>query len=351
MEDDTAEPPEARFEKARARGFRPIVPHMMLAGQPLFHNLTERARIELAQAMIIARARADEPGYDPDAHLRNMDRAGVDMAFLYPTFASYLVAIDSMNPARAGAFARAYNAWLWDFCGRDRERLRGVGLVSLHDPADLVPQLAQIVARGWKAVVLRPNPVKGRTLADPAYEDFWTECERASIAVAIHEGTHAAVPTAGADRFKSRFALHACSHPMEQMMAFLALLEGGVLERHPALRVAFLEAGCGWLPYWLWRLDEIEYRSLAGEVGDNVRMKPSAYFRRQCYIGFEPGEPCLSEVIRVVGEERILFGTDFPHVDHDPGIVDEAWRQRNSLPAGAFEKALRENAARFYGLI
>jgi len=81
------------------------------------------------------------------------------------------------------------------------------------------------------------------------------------MAVGIHEGTHSRLPTTGAERFNSRFALHACSHPMEQMMALLALIEGGVLERHRRLRVAFLESGCGWLPYWLWKLDE-EYKNL-----------------------------------------------------------------------------------------
>src|SRR6185436_16183227 len=98
------------------------------------------------------------------------------------------------------------------------------------------------------------------------------------------------------DRFQTRFAQHACSHPMEMMMALLDLIERGVLERHPDLRVAFLEAGCGWLPYWLWRLDE-EYHHLSGEVHENVRMLPSEYFRRQCFVSADPGEPLLPEIV------------------------------------------------------
>jgi predicted TIM-barrel fold metal-dependent hydrolase len=135
---------------------------------------------------------------------------------------------------------------------------------------------------------------------------------------------------------------------MEQMMALLALIEGGVLERHPQLQVAFLEAGSGWLPYWLWRLDEFEYKQVGGEVSERVRMKPSEYFRRQCCIAIEPGEPNLQETIHWVGEENILFGTDFPHFDRDEEIVSEALKLEEVLSERALCKLLWENAARFY---
>ncbi len=95
------------------------------------------------------------------------------------------------------------------------------------------------------------------------------------------------------------------------------------LERHPNLRVAFLEAGCGWLPYWLWRLDEAEYKHLAWEVKDNVKMKPSEYFRRQCFVSIEPDEPYLPEIIKYIGDDNLLFGSDFPHIDHDPEALEE----------------------------
>ncbi len=119
-----------------------------------------------------------------------------------------------------------------------------MGAINLHAPEAMVKELHKIANYGGKAVFLRPNPVKGRLLSDSVYEPFWTECEVLGIAVGIHEGTHSRLSTIGADRFNSRFALHACSHPMEQMMALLALIEGGVLERHPQLKFGFLESGC-----------------------------------------------------------------------------------------------------------
>ncbi|MDI1480350.1 amidohydrolase family protein [Polyangium sp. y55x31] len=324
-------------------------PRLMLNGEPVFHKISERAVRELAA---VGARRGDElwAGRDPALQIRAMDRSRIDIALLYPTNTLFLLGIDTIDPALAGAITRAYNRWLHDFCAYDPARLRGVGVVNVHDPAAMVDDLERVAAWGWKAVVLRPNPVKGRLLSDPAHEPFWDACERLGVAVALHEGAHARVPTAGADRFETRFALHACSHPMEQMMAFLALVEGGVLERHPGLRVAFLEAGCGWLPYWLWRLDEVEYRHLSGEVAENVRRKPSEYFRRQCFVAIEPDEPYLPELIRHIGEDNLLFGTDFPHLDHDSDITGKLAPLERELPGGVLGKILWDNPARLYGL-
>ncbi|MCZ8057821.1 MAG: amidohydrolase family protein, partial [Microcystis sp. LE19-12.2C] len=203
---------------------------------------------------------------------------------------------------------------------------------------------------GWKAVFLRPNPVKGRILSDPAYEPFWAACEDLDMAVGIHEGHWSRLPTTGADRFNTRFALHACSHPMEQMMALLALIEGGVLERHPQLRIGFLESGCGWLPYWLWRLDE-EYQVTPWEVKDRVRLMPSEYFRRQCFIAVEPSEPYLSRLIDYIGSDNIIFGSDYPHMDHKPDIVSQVLKLEKDLAKETVEKILADNPTRFYGSV
>ncbi len=338
------EPPAARLARLGSRALLPPPPVPMLEGRPLYNSMSERAWLELAWS---ARARAASLDRleSPEAHLREMDREGIDVAVLFPTYALLVLGRDDLPPDLALGFTRAYNEWLRGLCARDPARLRGVTLVCPHAPERMASELS---AAG-SAVVLRPNLVGGRRLSHPAYADFWAECERRSIGVVMHEGTHSYLPAAGADRFESRFALHACSHPMEQMMALLDLIEGGVLERHPALRVALLEAGCGWLPYWLWRLDE-EYAHLAGEVEERVRMRPSAYFRRQVMVGAEPDEPLLPEVIQHIGEESLLFGTDYPHLDHDEGQVARALSLRGSIAETALRKMLWDNAARFFGL-
>lgn len=214
----------------------------------------------------------------------------------------------------------------------------------------MVAEARRIAVFGWTTVVIRPNPVRGRGLGHPDYAPFWQACEQLRLAVAVHEGTHARLVSAGADRFDSRFGMHACSHPMEQMMAFLSLLEAGVLERHPGLQWAFLEAGCSWLPHWLWRLDEVEYKYLQDEVAETIKIKPSAYFRRQCRVGIEPSEPLLAQVVPWLGAGSLLFGTDFPHLDHDEGIVDELLTAWQDLPPASVRQMLSGNAESFYRL-
>ena len=103
---------------------------------------------------------------------------------------------------------------------------------------------------------MRPNPIAGRPLHDPIYEPLWAAAAELDAAVAIHEGTTLNVVQSGYDRFGDFAYRHACSHPHEQQIACLSFTCAGILERHPDLRVVFLESGCGWIAWWLERLDE-----------------------------------------------------------------------------------------------
>jgi len=283
--------------------------------QPLFHDLHHGTRKRAFEA----NSKHGDPtkaAATPNGQLQSMDCAGIDSCLLYPSIAGYCVNSDRIQPALSEAFAVAYNHWLYDYCSQNSSRLLGVGLISRHDPSSMVGQLARLQAYQWRAVVLRPEPILGRSLSHVDYEPFWSMCEKYKMTVVIHGGTHLPGATTGAERFKTRFAQHACSHVLEAQMAFLTLLEGGVLERHPRLKVVFLEAGASWLPSWLWRLDEICYDESKAEVAEVIKMKPSEYFKRQCWVGFENSEPGLRTVIDTVGADRLLYGSDFPHPDH-----------------------------------
>jgi predicted TIM-barrel fold metal-dependent hydrolase len=315
----------------------PTPPILSVAGAPIM-RVPEAGYIELG---IIAERRREiiTAAETPGGHLAEMDATGVDGAVMLPTYASYLVHDDAIDAARSRAYAGAYNRWLGQLCAAAPDRLLGAALLSRHDPEAMTADLEQAVRDGRRAIVLRPNPVQGRTLSAPAHARFWAACAHHAVTVLLHEGTHARVSTAGADRFETRFGQHACSHPLEAMMALLSLIEGGVLEAHPTLRVGLLEAGCGFLPYWLWRLDH-EYAQLRGEVGRRVRRPPSAYFQRQCWIALEPGEAMLDRVVTELGASRMVFGTDFPHLDHDRGIVDEVLARRPALGDAALRAIL-----------
>ncbi|MBU7586024.1 MAG: amidohydrolase [Nostoc sp. TH1S01] len=345
------EPPQI-WTKYLPPEFKQFAPSadMKILGEDIAQKISQQVRDEGNKQMMQAHPQAYLSRYDVESHVQAMVQMGVDIAFLYPTYGLWLFAIDNMPAEVVGAFTHAYNTWLYEeFCSYAPDRLKGVGAINLHAPEQMVTELHRIADFGWKAVFLRPNPVKNRLLSDPTYEPFWSACEELDIAVGIHEGTHSRLPTTGADRFQTRFAMHACSHPMEQMMAFLALIEGGVLERHPRLKVAFLESGCGWVPYWLWRLDE-EYRNLHWEVSDYVKIPPSEYFRRQCFVAIDPSEPYLAQIIEYIGADNLIFGSDYPHMDHQPDIVNKLVELEAQLSQETIQKIVWDNTCRFYNL-
>lgn len=347
VDSHVTEPPDM-WEKYLEPAFKQFAPSLDLRDK-IPNKIPDQFRIEATKQLMQNHPMSVLNGFDSESHVRAMKQMGVDVSFVYPNYGLWLLAVDTMAPQLAGAFTRAYNNWLRDFCSYDPQIIKGVGAINLHAPEEMVPELERVAAFGWKAVFLHPNPIKGRLLSNSAYEPFWTKCEEHGIAVGLHTATHSRVPTTGMDRFNTEFAMQACSHPMEQMMALLALIEGGVLERHPKLRVGFLESGCGWLPYWLWRLDE-GYKNLHWEVQDNVKMKPSEYFLRQCFVVIEPSEPYIPQVINYIGSDNLLFGSDYPHVDHTSEVVKEAVGLQEQLPKEIVQKILWHNPTRFYGL-
>ena len=287
--------------------------------------------------------------FDPSARLVDMDAEGIDAAVLYPTIGLGFWGIADVDAAVA--VARAYNDWLAGYCGAAPDRLYGAAMVPFQDPAAAVAELRRAREElGFVAAFVRPNPCRGRTIVDPANEPFWEAAESLGVAVAVHEGLQMAVPPLGADRHPTNvLVLHAISHTLEQMLACAQLIGLGVLERHPALRVVFLEAGGGWAPYWLARLDHqvpAYHRYAPG-----LSLLPSEYFARQCWVSFEIDEATLPALTPFVGDDRVVWGSDYPHADSTfPGAVKELLATIAPLPALSRQRILGDNAAALYGL-
>lgn len=287
-------------------------------------------------------------GYDPVRRLADMDDEGIDVAVLYPSVGLNFWAL--RDPLAATQLARAYNDWLASYCEADPARLFGAAMVPLQDPPSAAAELRRASEElGFPACFVRPNPVCGRSIADPAHEVVWEAAEELGVAVGVHEGSSVIIPTLGSDRPFNPLVLHAVSHPFEQMLACAQLISAGVLERHPALRVAFLESGATWAAFWLERLDEQVHGF--GDFCPEMRLRPSEYFARQCWISAEVDESALPAITPLVGEERIVWGSDYPHHDATfPGAVTEILATISGLPEEARRKIAGENAARLYGL-
>jgi predicted TIM-barrel fold metal-dependent hydrolase len=285
---------------------------------------------------------------EPKQRLKDMNGDGIERGMLFPSAGLYLPSVE--EEAYAIALCRAYNNWLYDYCGADRRRLMGVGVIPVQDIKAAVEETRRVIVElKFKGVFVRPNPIKGRTLDDPYYDPLYKALQELGVPLMVHEGSGAYLPTAGADRFPGQwFFTHTVSHPLEQMLASLSLICKGTLERHPDLQVVFLEAGAGWLPYWLWRMDE-HYEILSFQV-PWLKMRPSDYFRRQCFVSFEPDETRLGEVIETIGADRVVFASDYPHWDAQLSGAPRKIIERSDLSTDTKKKIMGENAARLLHL-
>ena len=109
-----------------------------------------------------------------------------------------------------------------------------------------------------------------------------------------------------------------------------------------------VETGSGWLPYWLERLDSL-YDKLS--FATPMKMRPSEYFQRQCWIVAEPDESTVPATVQHLGADKVLWGSDFPHTEGEPaGALQDLKEHMTSMPAGAQSKILGENAVKLYSL-
>ena len=187
----------------------------------------------------------------------------------------------------------------------------------------------------------------GRLWHDPYYDPLWSTLEELDVPMSFHIGSPGLLNGVG-ERFGSNTMLSHCfDHPLSQQFAIASFCAMGVLERHPKLRVGFLEANCSWLPHFLWRLDE-HWERQHETMSPETQMLPSEYFRRQCYVSVDADEAPVKYVIDYMGcSDNIVFSTDFPH-GADAKPVSEFLK----LPISEEDKKkiLWDNTAAYYGM-
>jgi predicted TIM-barrel fold metal-dependent hydrolase len=258
-----------------------------------------------------------EHGFDGASYLRAMDAQAIDAVVLYPSIGLFVPFLPTLTAEESAAACRSYNDWMAEYCATDSARMSGVALVPLADVELAVEEATRAKQLGLVGIMARPNHLYGRNLGDPAYDPLWARCVQLGLTVSVHEGLGLRGPTIGADRFGSFAPRHALSHPMEQMAAMTSFVLDGALERHPELRVAFLESGTGWLPYWLARLDDhVEWLS-------PERPSATELFDAHCVISTEADDDCVGMVVGWMGPEYVMWASDFPHPDAIyPGAAD-----------------------------
>jgi uncharacterized protein len=283
----------------------------------------------------------------PQEQIAAMDQDGIDVMVMYPT-AGLGIGLIAEEPY-ATALAAAYNTWLHEFCQAHPERLKMVALLAPQDLDAAVAELRRAVTELGAVAAMLPTHVPLRPDWGHRYWDpLYAEAARLDVGLAFH---HKSVHGELTDqRFNNFITVHTIGHPVEQMMSLTSVIVGGVWERFPKLRLAFLEGGVGWVPFWMDRMDEEVEKRGAAEAPYLTKL-PSEYVRGgRFYFGVECEEKTIPHAVDWGLEDTLLYSSDYPHWDADWPHTIQAVRERQDLSDSVKRKMLHDNVLRFYNL-
>jgi uncharacterized protein len=283
--------------------------------------------------------------------LRDMDLEGRDIDFIIPGPWAY--GAPALAPALARGLYRAYHRYMTEYCRADSRRLKSMVLALGTDPAWSAQVIKDHAAEDWVAAVWPLLP-EGLPIDDPDLEPIWAAAAEADLPIMFHAFTIETPYFPGYRDIWDNPAMGRCAGQTWGGQRFLSfMLMGGMLDRHPNLRVGVLESGHGWLPHWLTRLTrQIDY--VRGAVSPRLRHSPVEYAamgRVFCSIDFSEGPAMTRSVIDLIGDGALMFASDYPHPETIfPDHVDTVLGWRSALGADALQKLMWQNATRFFRL-
>jgi predicted TIM-barrel fold metal-dependent hydrolase len=286
--------------------------------------------------------------HDPAARIGDMDQEGVDVDLLLPSgwFGSFTTA--EVERRLELAMNVAYNRWMADYCSTYPERLTGVIMVPGRDVEGGLAEIRRCGHESWVMGLYCWAP-HGMPLDHPDLEPYWAAAQEYDLAVVLHTNTWMPpYAPGGLDTWDNAFLQRAAAHSWCGQRNMADLIAAGLFDRYPELRIATLEAGHGWLPFWAKRLDE-HAEHYAGSLPP-LKQTPSEYITSGRYfqsIELSEGEALTSSVIDLIGDGVLVYATDYPHAESwFPHSVDTimSW----SLSEDVRRKLLWDNALRLY---
>ncbi len=257
---------------------------------------------------------------------------------------------------RAGV--HAHNRWLVEWCARFPDQRAGIGQIFCNDVDDAIEDARWIADAGLRGGVLLPNIPPDCTwvkpLHDPYYEPLWSELEELGLPVNVHGGT--GLPDYG--RHAHSMLLYLTEVGFYAQRPLTHMLLSGVFERHPGLKFVITESGAEWLPPLLERLDAtLETIRATGATGE-LRFPPEAvlprsaseYVAQNVWLGVSMPGPGDLDARRVLGPNRWMWGSDYPHDEGTPPFSREGLRAlMHDLEPATIHRLVAANAADLYG--
>jgi aminocarboxymuconate-semialdehyde decarboxylase len=258
---------------------------------------------------------------DPGRRLETMDRQGIRWQAISIAPPHYHYWADADLGAR---IARVQNDGIADLVARHPDRFVGLGTVPMQAPDEAIVELDRVVAElRFPGVAISPS-AEGHDYDEPAYIGFWQHVETLDAVVVLH-------PNGFADgaRLSRYYMINVVGNPIETTVALTHLVLGGVLERHPGLRVVAVHGG-GYLPFYADRWDHA-YANRP-EVGRHISRPPSSYLQMLYYDSVVFGSG-LDRLVELVGADRVVMGTDYPYDMGDPDPLGRIGRLKALTPS------------------
>jgi predicted TIM-barrel fold metal-dependent hydrolase len=281
---------------------------------------------------------------DPGARLRGMDFMGVDHQMLYPTT---LYARMTGDPGFEAALMRSYNRYIGKQCAVAAQRLKWAGLLPLRQARQGCEAIEEMSRLGASAAVVY-GTAGDRLLCDQSFTVVWDELQRSGLPLCVHMGM--SYPPFH-QVCNGLLDAHGIGMSLPAMMAFVAIVGHGMLDRYASLKVGFLEFGAEWILYMVPRLDHylpID-RSQMPIKGELCQRAIVDYVKSgRIFIAGEADDRMLPQEIELLGEDQLLYSSDLPHGEGRHNAAKEILA-RGDISATQKRKILYDNAVRFFG--
>lgn len=360
--DDHVNPPPTIYAERVPKDWRDRMPRVVNRnGQDFlafegtekpFFLLDGAAGVDVKDVTLLAKTKSEgrRGGWDPDQRIVDMDFDGVDAQVLFGSGAGGGVAIRTLEKPMQAVMMLAYNDWLAEHCRAYPKRLIGMGELPIWDVEASIAEAKRCAKIGLRGVALPAipaypdSPPEDRSYFDPAYEPLWSVLEDLGMHVHMHLGTKAL----GRDVEKN-LMVGITVNKSAMCEPIATFIFGGILMRHPKLKLVSVESGVGWMAFLVPWMDNVFARHRY-HTKSPLKELPSVYFRRQVLGTFIDDEIGVRNR-DVIGVESIMWSSDYPHVNSSwPQSQESIERHFGNVPADERARMVGGNAAKLYGL-
>lgn len=265
-----------------------------------------------------------QAAFDPVKRIGYLDTEGIGGSLIFPSI-GLIWGSELKDVALNNAYTQAYNNWALDYCQTAPRRLHPLAFLPVLDIEVAIAEVRRTAAMGFKGYVMFATPLTKQGFWSREYDPLWAAIQDTGLPIVFHPalnehffGSQWVTESSGLLDDRYLLYLESCSIQVDLQGALAQLFQGGVFDRFTTLKVVFLEVGAGWIWPFLERSDA---RYLRVGSASPLKKLPSEYFTRQIWVGVEPHETMIPDLVTRFGSERFLWGTDFPHWDCMPGTL------------------------------